>query len=163
VVQAEFQYVIAELAMALAGFSGVVVGVKSSNQKSVDPQDRFGLVLILLTSGSAMLFSLAPLALQAAGLTGQAASNVSNAAVSLVVLSAASTIGIASIKTPPRYPFIFWPLLAVGGFLATSLLLKSVDMVDYAADFSALMLLYLLISGFAQFFSFLIMSWWRAE
>jgi len=162
-VDPDFQYVIAELAMALAGFSGVVVGVKSSSQKSVDRQDRFGLLLILLTSGCAMLFSLAPLALQASGMSAQNAGDLSNTLVSLVVLGACSVVGIASFKSSPRYPFTFWPLLIFGWVLAIALLVKSAGLIEYAADLSALMLLFLLTAGFAQFFSFLIMSWWKPE
>ena len=51
---------VAEFAIALAGFSGIVVGLRANGKHPLTHQDRFGLIHIIVSSLCALLFSLLP-------------------------------------------------------------------------------------------------------
>ena len=56
----------------------------------------------------------------------------------------------------PRHPWTFWPVLAIGVLIAAGLVLESAGVLP--VHLYALMLLWLLVVGFAQFFSFLLLT-----
>ena len=145
--------------MALAGFSGVVVGVRRAGQGKVQTQDKFGLLLILTTSGLAMLFSLLPSAMQLAGVSQGDSQTISNFILGLFTFIASIGLGIASRRTRPRYLASFWILVFIGTVLGLALLLTTIGVLTYSGDFSGLLLLWLLLVGFTQFFTFLVLTW----
>ena len=84
----EMLLTIAELALGLAGFSGVVVGIQGARAGRLSRQDAFGLLHILSSSGAAMLFSLLPFALHEAGLSEAMAWTTTTLALGLTILGA---------------------------------------------------------------------------
>ena len=69
---------IAELAIGIAGFSGVVVALGSRTGERWSPVTRIRMVLLLSVSLSAAMFSLLPLVLDEAGLTAERAWSISS-------------------------------------------------------------------------------------
>ena len=156
---ADFHTIIAELAMALAGFSGLVMGIKNTQARTWTRQDRFGLGLILTTSGLAMLFSLAPPALHMAGLTEGLAAQITHLTLAALVVLGCVTAATVSIRSRPRYPWSFWPLMTLGLVISISLIYSSFGGIGTTTNVAPLLLIWLLTVGFAQFFTFLVLTW----
>ncbi len=153
----DFQSIIAELSMALAGFSGLVMGIKVSRNNRWNAQDRLGLGLILFTSANAMFFALAPEALVAAGLDAGTTKFTLNLALAAIITASCVLSAVSSVRSKPRYPWSFWPLWGTGFVL--SVCLAWTTFTRSAADFLPLVLIWLLIVAFAQFFTFLVLTW----
>ncbi len=153
---ADFSFVVAEIAIALAGFSAVVMGLKLRTAEFKDT-DRWGLIYILLAGGSALFFSLLPHALSYSGLSPIIAQNITTASLATLFLTTTAWAANATRRTQPRYPFVFWILLVamvlVGIALVVQLLfLESINLTPFA-------LLMLLVVAFSQFFTFLLDLW----
>lgn len=146
---------IAEISVALAGFSAVVVGLRQTREGRWTRQDSFGVVHILASSGLAMVFSLLPLGLAAAGLSPSAAWTFTSFGLGLVVLVASLGWGLAARRTAPRYPVLFWGFVASGVALGVALILGASGWLAPQGSLLPLALLWLLLVAFTQFASFL--------
>lgn len=151
-------FIIAELSVALAGFSGVVVGLRRRTG-ALSRQDVFGMIHILTSSGTAMVFSLLPSVLQAAGVGGAAAWRTTSLALGLLVTVASLAWASAGRRTRPRYPVTFWGFVSTGLVVGISLLLTSSGLFEYAGSLVPLTLLWLLLVAFSQFVAFLAVLW----
>jgi hypothetical protein len=151
-------FTIAELAVALAGFSGVVVGLRG-RAGGLSPQDRFGMVHILSSSGAAMLFSMLPFALHAAGLEEATAWRATTLALGLFVLVASTLWLLAGRRTAPRFPAIFWTFVASGVLLGATMLATASGAIEYSGSLLPLALIWLLFVAFSQFVTFLSVLW----
>lgn len=155
----DFLFTVAELSVALAGFSGVVIGIRGAREGALARQDLFGLLHILGSSGAAMTFSLLPSALGAAGVDPLQAGNVTSLLLGALVLVASIGWGISAGWTGPRYPVVFYSFVVAGVALGIGLLTTSIGIVSYAATLLPLVLLWLLLVAFAQFVTFLMLAW----
>jgi hypothetical protein len=152
-------FTIAELSVALAGFSGVVVGIRGTRAGTLTRQDLFGLLHILASSGAAMIFSLLPFALHAAGVSEATAWIATSLSLGSLVLLASTAWGYATRRTVPRYPAVFWAFVATGAVLGAALLTTGSGLVGNPGGLVPITLLWLLLVGFAQFAAFLVLSW----
>jgi len=152
-------FTIAELSVALAGFSGVVVGIRGTREGGLTRQDLFGLVHILASSGAAMVFSLFPFVLHAAGLGETASWLTTSLTLGALLLVTSAAWGLAARRTKPRVPFVFWAFVSSGVVLGAALLATASGMVGYDGTLLPIVLLWLLLVAFAQFVTFLASSW----
>ena len=157
----ETLFTIAELSLALAGFSGLVVGLRGMQTGEIQSQDRIGLSHILLSSGAALVFSLLPPVLVAAGIDTATAWKASSLALAVVILCATAAVANSARRTPPRSPWVFWPLLVLGLGVGGGLGAVTLRPVSAGASLLPLALLWLLVVGFVQFAVFLVLLWWR--
>ncbi len=155
----EMLLTIAELSLALAGFSGVVVGFSGTRLGAVARQDRFGLVHILTSSGGALVFSLLPFALHAAGLSASAAQTATALPLGAAVLITSVAWGFATGRAEPRYPKVFWAFIGSGVVIGAALVVTSAGLFAYDGSLLPLTLLWLLLVGFTQFCTFLALIW----
>jgi len=155
-VDAEFNLTVAEIAIALAGFTGLVAGL-ARGDRSQETQDYVGLMNILLSSGCAMAFALLPLALVQAGMGGDLVTRLCGALLGALVVCLTGYYTAIARRIRPRQPWLFWPMLVTGTLIAAGLVLESAGVLG--ANLYPVLLFWLLIVGFAQFFSFLVLSW----
>jgi hypothetical protein len=155
-------FTIAELSVALAGFSGVVIGIRSTRPDAPSRQDTIGIVHILTSSGAAMVFSLLPSALHAAGLGETLAWNTTSVILGVTVFAVSAGWGLSARRSAPRYPRIFWSFIASGIALGAALLVTAAGLVGYRGTLLPLTLLWLLLVSFVQFVTFLAVAWNRA-
>ncbi len=151
-------FTIAELSVALAGFSGVVLGLRSARQGALSSHDRFGLMHILTGSGGAMLFALLPSALHAAGLEPELAERTATALLGAAFLVVAPIWGVLGRRTQPRFPMLFWSFVVSGALLGVALLVTSLWLPG-PGTLLPLALMWLLGLAFAQFVVFLALLW----
>lgn len=149
---------IAELSVALAGFSGVVVGLRAGRGGDPPRQNLFGLLHILASSGAAMVFSLLPATLHAAGLDERIAWTTTSALLGTTVVVAAVLWAFATRATKPRFPWVYWSFIASGIVLGLMLLVSTTGWRAHEGSLLPLVLLWLLLVGFAQFATFLVLS-----
>ena len=146
--------------MALAGFSGLEIGIKKDTRelhrsaRQAWPYTHFD-----DQRNCDAFFSLLPSALTMAGVPGNQYLAFANMALATMVLLACLAIAVASFKTRPRYPWSFWPLMVANVALASEVLFNAFGDSVNTGGYSALLLLWLLVVGFAQFFTFLILTW----
>jgi hypothetical protein len=152
-------FTIAELSVALAGFSGVVIGIRSTRLDTPSRQDTIGIVHILTSSGAAMVFSLLPSALHAAGLRETVAWNTTSVILGVLVLAASTGWSLSARRSVPRYPTVFWTFIATGIALGAALLATTAGLVEYRGTLLPLTLLWLLLVSFVQFVTFLAVAW----
>ena len=151
----EFNYLVAELSLALAGFSGVIVGLGRSGAGSIDLHDRFGLLHILLCSGFALIFSLLPVALSYVGLSVGSAHSIASATLACTMIFACAFWMSTARTTKPRHRVAFWSLASLGLLIGFAMLISVAGFAN-AQNFFPIALLWHLLVGFVQFFYFLI-------
>lgn len=154
----EFNYVVAELSLALAGFSGVIVGLGRSTAKSINRHDQFGLLHILLCSGFALIFSLLPVALPYAGLSVGSSHSIASALLACTMIFACAFWMSTALTTKPRHPVAFWSLSSLGLLIGFAMLISVAGFTN-ARNFFPVALLWHLLVGFVQFFYLLVSLW----
>ena len=157
--QQETLFTIAELSVALAGFSGVVVGLRAGRTRDGARQDWLGLGHILASTGVAMTFSLLPSAVAAAGVDAAAGHAAIVLALGLVVVAATGSTMAATRRTRPRHPVRFWTLAIVGAALGVACLAEGAGFLAPHRAFLPLTLVWTLLVAFVQFVTFLSLSW----
>ncbi len=155
---AEFHFAVAEIAIALAGFTGLVAGL-SGQERSGGAHDYHGLLNILISSGCALVFALLPTALVDAGMDVDSAMQISGLVLGVLMVGIIGFYTALARRVRPRHPWTFWSLLVVGLLISCGLVLGSAGVLDIR--FYSPQLLWLLAVGFAQFFSFLMLRWGR--
>ena len=156
--ESNFYLSIAQISLALAGFTGVVVGLNRAEAGSMTAQDRIGLIHIMLSSGAALVFSLLPFAIESLGFGIGTTQRVTETLLGTVALAASLYWAKASKSVKPRHPVPFWILLALGILIGAALLTTAIGAID-RLNFVPIALLWLLVVGFAQFFGFLVTLW----
>ena len=154
----DFQYIVAELSLALAGFSGVIVAITKQLGSSIHRADTLGLVYILLSSGTALIFSMAPFVLIAAGLEASLALDATGWLLAGVMVTVTLHAAYANKGERLRYPKVFWGLVVSGLLIAISHLVIT-TITDIPSSMYPLMLMWLLLVGFVQFSIFIFVEW----
>jgi hypothetical protein len=152
----DFLLTIAEVSVALAGFSGVVVGLRGRRATIDVDQNRFGLYHLLATSVGATLFSLLPFALVAAGMGRPTAWTTTTLLLGSTTFVASVSWGRAGLRVRPRYPSVFWSLISLGMVLGLVLLATGSHVVETKGSLVEITLVFLLVVGFVQFVIFLL-------
>jgi len=150
---------IAEISVALVGFSSIVVAIRGTNPNSWSQQDRVGLANVFAASVAALIGSLLPFPLQQLGLAEHQVWSASNAAFGLLLLSYLVFLLFRQRGTPPRVPFLFWLLVASGFLLGLALLLAAAGLVVLNGPGLLLVaLMFSLLAALAQLATFLLLS-----
>ena len=153
---------IAEVSVALAGFSSVVIALRGSGPNAWSAQDRFGLGNVLAASVGSLFGSLLPFPIAYLGCSSDVVWGVTNAVVGVIVLGAVLVLGnaVARAEIPPRTPKIFWAFVGSGLVVAVLLLLSAFD-VGLPRGPSVLLigLIWALLAAFAQLATFVLVTW----
>jgi hypothetical protein len=153
---------IAEISVALSGFSSVVIALRGSGPHAWSPQDRFGLGNVLGASVGTLVGSLLPFPLTYLGWSNELVWGVVNATVGILVLGAVGFLGysVAKGSVPPRTPRVFW-LFISSGFLVAGMLLLSAGGLIFPSGPSLLLfgLIWALLAAFAQLATFVLVTW----
>ena len=153
---------IAEISVALAGFSAVVIALRGAGPHAWSAQDRFGLGNVLAASVGTLLGSLLPFPLAALGWSLEAVWSVSNAVVALLVLGSVGFLARASTQgnVPPRAPRAFWSFMASGVVVGVALLLAALGVVFPSGPAVLLFaLIWGLLAAFGQLATFVLVTW----
>lgn len=152
---------IAEISVALAGFSSVVIALRGPVAGSWSPQDRYGLGIVLVASVGALVGSLLPFPLASLGWPPERVWAASNGVFGLLVLVAVGFLArvVVSNGVPPRIPASFWFFVGSGLALGAMLLLSAADLLLPRGPALLLIgLLWALLGAFAQLAAFVLVS-----
>ena len=105
--EAETLRLIAEVGIAIAGFSGVVVVLRRG---AGDSWEVGRLWMLLVQALGAMLFAFVPLLLEMAGLSASANWRCSNGALGLFNIAVVAGVGM-TIRDSRHYEFVGWGVL----------------------------------------------------
>ena len=157
-VMTDFQLIVAELSLALAGFSGAVVVMNKQFATVKEASDTQGLIYILLCSGAALVFSLNPFALVSVGLSSATAINGNGICLAIFIAVIGLHAAYSARTNSPRYPVLFWVLLSLG-LVFSFLHLASISGVISQMDLYPALLLWLVVVAFIQFSVFIYVQW----
>ena len=148
--EAESLLTLAEIAVTLAGFSGLVAAFRSRSLDEWHPRDLLILWLILGLGGLAMLFALLPLPLFQAGLGSSAvwrAASLVFLVFLLLAIAGALTASdrVARAGHPVRTPRVNAVAISIGGFSAAALAANGV-LLTQAWLYSLVLILLLSLS-----------------
>ena len=153
---------IAQISVALAGFSSVVIALRGSGPDAWTPQDRFGLGNVLGASVGTLVGSLLPFPLTYLGWSNELVWSVVNATFGILILGAVGFLAFSVAKgsVPPRTPLVFW-LFAGSGFFVAGMLLLSAGGLIFPSGPALLLfgLIWALVAAFAQLATFVLVSW----
>lgn len=152
---------IAQISVALAGFSSVVIALRGSGPHAWSDQDRFGLANVLAASVGTLFGSLLPFPLAYLGWSKELVWGVANGTVGALVLGAVSflTNAVARGLVPPRTPRVFWSFVASGFLVAALLLLSAFDLLFPRGPSLLLVgLIWALLAAFAQLATFVLVT-----
>jgi hypothetical protein len=152
---------IAEISVALAGFTSVVITLRGPGAEAWSKQDRVGLANVLGASVGTMLGSLVPFPLEYLGWSDAAVWGVANAFFGLLVLGASASLAYAVLasQAPPRAPRMFWSFVGSGLLIGAMLLLAAFDrVVPRGAALLLLGLVWALLAAFGQLAAFVLVS-----
>ena len=129
--EAEPLLTLAEIAVTLTGFSGLIAAFRSRSLDDWNPRDLLILWLILGLGGLAMLFALLPLPLFQAGLSATAVWHAASLVFLVFLLSAFAGALTASYRVPQaghpvRTPRVNAVAISIGAFSAAALAAKGV-------------------------------------
>jgi hypothetical protein len=153
---------IAEVSVALAGFSSVVIALRGVQPHAWSAQDRVGLGNVLAVSLGTLVGSLVPFPLAYLGASEALVWGVSTGAVGLFILAGVGTLAFAAIarQVRPRTPRVFWTIVPSGFVVAPMLLLSSLDVLFPRGPSLLLVgLIWALVGAFAQLASFVLVTW----
>jgi hypothetical protein len=153
---------IAEVSVALAGFSSVVIALRGVQPHAWSAQDRVGLGNVLAVSVGTLVGSLVPFPLAYLGASEALVWGVSTAAVGLFILGGVGTLAFAAVarRVRPRTPRVFWTMVPSGFVVAPMLLLSSLDvLLPRGPSLLLLGLIWALVGAFAQLASFVLVTW----
>jgi hypothetical protein len=153
---------IAEISVALAGFSSVVIALRGAGPGAWSPQDRFGLGNVLAASVGTLLGSLLPFPLAYLGWSDGLVWGIANGTVGVLVLGAVSFLAhaVARASVPPRTPRVFWSFIASGAVVGGMLLLSAFDLLLPRGPALLLLgLIWALLAAFAQLATFVLVTW----
>ncbi len=148
--EAESLLTFAEIAVTLAGFSGLVAAFRSRSLDEWHPRDLLILWLILGLGGLAMLFALLPLPLFQAGLSSSAVWRTASLVFLVFLLAAIAGALTASYRVaqaghPVRTPRVNAVAISIGGFSSAALAANGV-LLTQAWLYSLVLILLLLLS-----------------
>ena len=153
---------IAQISVALAGFSSVVIALRGSGPNAWSPQDRFGLGNVLGASVGTLVGSLLPFPLTYLGWSNELVWGVVDATLGIFILGAVGFLALsaASGSVRPRTPRVFWSFVGSGFFVAGMLLLSAGGLVFPSGPSLPLFgLIWALVAAFAQLATFVLATW----
>jgi hypothetical protein len=153
---------IAEISVALAGFSSVVIALRGSGPGAWTPGDRFGLGNVLGASVGTLIGSLLPFPLFYLGWSDDAVFGAANATLGVLILAAVGILAgsVRRRKVDPRQPHVFWSFVGSGLAVAGMLLLSAFGLVFPRGPAILLIgLIWALLAAFAQLATFVLVSW----
>ena len=153
---------IAQISVALAGFSSVVIALRGAGPSAWSPQDRFGLGNVLGASVGTLVGSLLPFPLTYLGWSSELVWGVVNATFGILVLGAVGFLAfsVAGGSVPPRTPRVFWSFIGSGFLVAGMLLLSAAGLIFPSGPSLILFaLIWALVAAFAQLATFVLVTW----
>lgn len=153
---------IAEVSVALAGFSSVVIALRGSGPNAWSAQDRFGLGNVLAASVGTLFGSLLPFPLSYLGWSNELVWGVANGVVGALILVAVLFLAnaVARASVPPRTPGVFWSFIGSGFLVAALLFLSALDLfVPRGPSLLLFGLIWALLGAFAQLATFVLVAW----
>lgn len=148
---------IAEVSIALAGFTGVAVALRAG-RGGLEEHDRLGLIHILAGSGLGIVFSLLPSIIHALGVSETASWRVATGGLGVSILAGSALWVAASRRVSPRFPRVFWGFVVAGVGLSIALIGAASPIFSIDGTLLPLGLLFCLMVAFSQFTTFLLMS-----
>ncbi len=150
---------IAQISVALAGFSSVIIALRGSGPNTSSPWDLVGLGSVLGASVGTLVGSLLPFPLTYLGWSNELVWSVANATFGILILGAvgflAFSVAIGSV--PPRTPRVFWSFIGSGFFVAGMLLLSAGGLTFPSGPALLLFgLIWALVAAFAQLATFVL-------
>jgi len=152
---------IAQISVALAGFSSVVIALRGAGPDAWSAQDRAGLANVLAASVGTLVGSLLPFPLAYLGWPDARVWGVVNALFGALVLGVVGVLAYQVTRgSRPRTPRIFWSFVSSGFALGALLLLSAVDLgVPRGPALLLFGFLWALLAAFAQLATFLVLTW----
>jgi hypothetical protein len=153
---------VAEVSVALAGFSSVVIALRGAQPHTWSAQDRVGLGNVLAISAGTLVGSLLPFPIAYLGAPPALVWGVSSAAVGLFILAGVGTLAFAAVvrRVRPRTPRVFWSIVPSGFVVAPMLLLSALDvLLPRGPSLLLVGLIWALVAAFAQLASFVLVTW----
>ncbi len=118
---------IAQISVALAGFSSLVIAFRGSGPDAWSPQDRFGLGNVLGASVGTLLGSLLPFPLMYLGWSAGLVWGIVDVTLGVLILAGVGflTFAVTKRSVAPRRPRVFWIFVGSGYFVAALLFLSA--------------------------------------
>ena len=114
--------VIAEVAIALAGFASIVVAIRGTTPSNWTRQDRFGLVNVFVPSVSVFFCALFPFPLYLTGWDEPTVWRVSSGLFGSTTLCYLVVLSVRQWGVAPRVPLLFWFFVASGYVLGATMM-----------------------------------------
>lgn len=147
-------YTIAEVAITLVGFSGIIVALLGSGSPWRE-NDRYGLIAVVVTCAGALVFSLLPVGLLFLSMADDVVWSLDALLIGLLLVVGGVAFARARHRTQPRLVVLFWCLVTLSATLGVGLLLSALTL-SAGPGVVALALLWLLILAFIQLATFLV-------
>jgi len=150
----EYFYTIAEIAVTLAGFSGIVVALIGRGAAWRE-NDRYGLLAVLVACAGAFVLALVPACLLFFELSGSVVWSITAALIGIFMLGGSAAFARVRRRMEPRLETTFWITVILTAAFGLGLGFEAV-MVSAGSGLVALALLWLLVLAFMQLGTFLV-------
>ena len=151
--------VIAEVAIALAGFASIVVAIRGTTPSNWTRQDRFGLVNVFVPSVSVFFCALFPFPLYLTGWDEPTVWRVSSGLFGSTTLCYLVVLSVRQWGVAPRVPLLFWFFVASGYVLGATMMSLAFGVVfDAGPGILIFGLVWGLLAALAQMATFLMLA-----